>query len=87
MLSLLEHCGTRLACLKVCEAAKMHITKIKDRMREIDDFHYYFCWQDLQREREREREREGGKLLIFIYDRNHRVVRDVGARARARIYV
>jgi hypothetical protein len=24
-------------------------------------------------------------LLIFIYDRNHRVVRDVGARAR--IYV
>ena len=36
---------------------------------------------------EREREREGGKLLIFIYDRNHRVVRDVGARARARIYV
>jgi hypothetical protein len=26
-------------------------------------------------------------LLIFIYDRNHRVVRDVGARARARIYV
>ena len=40
-----------------------------------------------EREREREREREGGKLLIFIYDRNHRVVRDVGARARARIYV
>jgi hypothetical protein len=51
----------------VCEAAKMHITKIKDRMREIDDFHYYFCWQDLHRERERERERERGREIAYIY--------------------